>query len=124
VILIGDNNIPYGIISRIKGIEDIGKTEPNSTVLFDFDLELLEYCMKNDIESAVVISDILQSIYAYNFGAKFIICTQKLVIQIQDLADHYLYDSKILAIIEDASEIEKLAKKHIDGVIYSKVLGK
>lgn len=123
MILIGDDNIPYGMISKIKAIADIEKTQANSVVLFDFDCKLLNYCVNNDIQSAVVIQSTLESIYAHNLGAKYIICQKELVEQIQDLADHYLFDSKVLAIIEDSSEIESLAKKHIDGVIYSKVLG-
>lgn len=123
MILIGDDNIPYGMIAKIKAVSDIEKTEPNSIVLFDFDIELLKYCSKNDIDNAVFIKNLLQSVYAHNLKAKYIICTKELVEQIQDLADHYLFDSKVLAVIEDSSEIEELAKKHIDGVIYSKVIG-
>jgi len=123
VILIGDKNVPFETFSKITVISDIEKTKPNSVVLFDFDIGFLQYTLKNDIPSAVIVKDILQSIYCHNLGAKYIISSKELAFQIQDLADNYLYDSKILAIIENENEIEELAKKHIDGVIYSRVLG-
>ncbi len=122
MILIGDENIPFEKLNKITSIEDIKTTEPNSIVMFEFDISFLQYTKQNDIPSAVVVKDILQTIYSHNLTARYIICTKELASKVQDLADHYLYDSKILAIIKETNEIEELAQKHIDGVIYSKVL--
>ncbi len=123
MILIGDPNIPYENIVRIKSKEDIKDTEPNSTVLFDFNGLSLEYARQNDIQSAVIVQSILESIYANSLGAKYIIVSKALAGEVQNLADHYMFDSRILAVIEEASEIEALAKEHIDGVIYKALLG-
>ena len=123
MILIGDVDIPFEKIQRVHSKEDIKNTQSNSIVLFDFDIELLSYTQKNNVSSAVIIKDTLESIYAHNLDAKYIITKKELASKIQDLADHYLFDSKVLAIIEDKKEIEELAVAHIDGVIYSKVLG-
>ena len=35
---------------------------------------------------------------------------------------NYLFDSKVLALIADENEIENLARKNIDGVIFQKVI--
>lgn len=123
MILIGDSNISCETLIKIEKKEDIENTIPNSTVLFSYDLDTLHYTMENAIQSAVVVETLLEAIYAHNCNVRYIISTQELAIQIQDLADHYMYDSKVLALINSSSEIEELAKKHIDGVIYKKLLG-
>ena len=47
MILIGDKLVPFEDIFLIKNIKDIENTKANSTVLFDFDEEILTYCYKN-----------------------------------------------------------------------------
>lgn len=123
MILIGDKNIPYESICTITSIEEIAKSKPNSIVCFHFNLEILHYTAKNSINSAVIIKDITECIYASILGVRYIIVTEDLAVSVQDLADHYMFDSRILVIIEDSNQIEEFAKKHIDGVIYKELLG-
>ena len=122
MILIGDKHIIYEKMEIIKSINDISKTESNSTLLFDFDIEILKYTSANDLNSAVKVSHIKDVIYSSSFGAKYIIPTNKILNQTQKLADSYMFDSKILAIIENSDEIEDMALKEIDGVIYKNIL--
>ena len=42
--------------------------------------------------------------------------------EFQQLAEHYLLDSKVIKIIEDINEIEVCAKLGIDGVIFKEHL--
>ena len=42
MIIIGDSNIEYENIEKIAQIEDIKKSSPAATVLFDFDIEILK----------------------------------------------------------------------------------
>ena len=122
MILIGDPNIEYEKIEKITSIEEIKKTSPASTVLFDFDFDLLKYTKANDINSAVLAHSIKEVIYAHNLGAKYIIPRVNILIQSQKIADNYMFDSKILAVIEDSEEIEKIALDEIDGAIYKGLL--
>lgn len=122
MILIGDENIVYEKIEKISFIEDIKNTPANATVLFDFDIAILQYTQQNDIQSAVKVNSIKEVIYASNLDARYIICQDDIVKQTQKIADNYVYDSKILAIIEDASQIENLALDEIDGAIYKHIL--
>jgi hypothetical protein len=120
MIIIGDPNFSSEMITKITKIEDIQNTEPNSTVLFDFDMDILKYCMENDLSSAVVVRNILEVLYGHNLGARYIILSKELAPKAQDLADHYMFDSKILVVIKEEQEIEDLALAHIDGVIYER----
>jgi len=118
MILIGDENIAYESIKRIYAIEDISSTKPNSTVLFDLNIELLKYTQLNNINSAVIVNNIKDVVYASNLDARYIIVKKDISKIVQKIADNYMFDSKILVIIDDENEIEKSAIDEIDGVIY------
>lgn len=122
MILIGDTNIDHEQIVKISSISDISSTPSNSTVLFTFDFEILKYTETQAINSAVIVSSIKEVIYASNLGACYIIPTQEILQQSQKIADNYMFDSKILAIIDDESQIEKIALDEIDGAIYKNIL--
>lgn len=124
MILIGDSLVPYKNISFIDSIADIDHTLPNSTLVFNYDENLLLYCMKNSLETAVMVKNIKEAIYCNSLEAKYIISDKKLAKNIQKIAENYMFDSKNLAIIEDNDEIEKIALLEIDGVIYSSLLNK
>ncbi len=118
MILIGDDNISYENIEKIDSIKDISSTKPQATALFDFDLEILKYTQTNDINSAVIVNNIKEVIYASSLNARYIIVENNLSKVAQKIADNYMFDSKILVIIKDENEIEQSAIDEIDGIIY------
>jgi len=124
LILIGDSLVPYENLSFIDSIADIEYTIANSIVVFNYDENLLLYCSKNNIDFAVIIENLTEAIYCNALNSKYIICEKKLAKAVQKIAENYIFDSKVLAIIEDSNEIEKIALNEIDGVIYSNLLEK
>jgi hypothetical protein len=122
MILIGDEHIYYDPLYKVQNIDMIKSTPANSILLFEFDIELMKYCMKNDLMYGVIVKNITQSIYANNLNAKYIISTMDISQYIQIVAENYIFDSKILSIIEKSSEIESVAYNKIDGAIYKSVL--
>jgi hypothetical protein len=122
MILIGDENIAYENIEKIFTIEDISKTSPNTTVIFHFSIELLKYTQAHNINSAVIVKSITEVIYASNLSAKYIIPRVNILEHVQEIADNYMFDSKILAVIEHSDDIEKVANDEIDGAIYKALL--
>ncbi len=122
MILIGDENIEYENIVNINSIDDIKKTPSNSTVIFDFDIDILKYTNSNDINSAVKIKTIKELIYSNSLNAKYIIINESILTKSQKIADNYMFDSKILAIIKSSDDIAEVALLEIDGAIYEKLL--
>ena len=122
MILIGDKLVPFEDVFLIKNIKDIENTKANSTVLFDFNEEILTYCYKNELFCAVVVNSIKEAKYCNNLNVKYIISEKELSIELQKIADNYMYDSKILAIIDSNEELEQVAKLEIDGIIYRNLL--
>lgn len=122
MIIIGDEYIPFETIENIKTIEDIKSTKPNSTLIFNFNKDIMVYCINNSIEYGVKVNSIVEIIYANGLEAKYILPNNSILEISQKLADSYMFDSKILATISKIEEIEEIAIKEIDGVIYNSLL--
>ena len=117
MLIFGHKDIENEKFYSISNIAEISSTPPNSTIFCKFNIEILKFAKLNSISMAVEINTIQEAIFSEQFGVKYIISDLRTSSEIQKIADNYLYDSKILAWIEDISEIEKVAKLQIDGVI-------
>jgi len=122
MILIGDELVPYESICKITDISKINDTKANSTLLFTYDIDLIKYCQKNLLKTAVIVKDIKELIYASEFDTSYIICEKEFAIDAQKIAENYMFDSKILVAIENSDEIVWTALNEIDGAIYKSLL--
>jgi hypothetical protein len=122
MILIGDEIVSCELICRISTVNDIKNTMSNATVLFEYNSELMIYCKNNSVQYAVIASSIKEAIYANALKAKYIIADITLASKVQKVAQNYMFDSRVLAIIEDSDQIEQVALFEIDGVILSHLL--
>jgi hypothetical protein len=122
MIILGDKIIPYENTSFISSIGEIQNTKANSTLIFSYDVELLKYCYENELSSAVIVTSLTEAIYCNSLNVKYIISDKHLAIQIQKIADNYMYDSKNLVTISSNEEFEYVVKDEIDGVIYKDLL--
>ncbi len=123
MIIIGHKMIKSEEFHRIYHIEDIGKT--NHLVWFEeiieVGLKIARFCQDNEVEYAVKINSITELVLYGALGAKYVIIDGD-VIEYQKVANEYLLDTKILALINRVDEIEKIARLGIDGVIFQEVL--
>ena len=120
MIIIGHRFIPSENFYHVTNIDAIKKTPPSSCVYLDFseeNLETIKHANNNDICLALGVKDITELLYASNLGASYILVHSEFAPLAQNLANEYLLDAKILALIEDENEIEELALASIDGVI-------
>ncbi|WP_044414868.1 hypothetical protein [Halarcobacter anaerophilus] len=124
MILIGDKIVPYETCFFIDAKEKIENTEPNSTLIFNYNEELLLFCKENNITCAVIVTNIKEAVYCNALNSKYIICKKNIAKSIQKVAENYMFDSKVLAVIKKSDEIEEIALAEIDGVIYSHLLNK
>jgi len=118
MILIGHKLVPFEPLYNIKNIEDIKKTPSNSIVIFDFDNEeLLEYCTQNEVSFSLHVDTLRDAIIANALRAKYILVYKKLSVLVQNIAQEYLFDAKILLYVEENADIEEVAQDGIDGII-------
>ena len=115
--IIGFSEINNTNIIKISSNEEVKNTLANQLVIFDFYLDLIKYCYKNEVEYGVIVKDIKEAILSNHFLAKYIIVKKENASSIQKIANNYMFDSKILQIIDSLDEIESVALNEIDGVI-------
>ena len=116
--IVGDSLIDFEPFYRVGSIDEIKKTPPNSVVLFGIDSEIAKYCKENLVKFAIVVNDMTQLIYAYNYGADFIVVPKEIAKQAVSFADDYLIDAKIVLVIEKKEELIEAANSRVDIALF------
>jgi len=121
MILLGHRFIDTESLYHVGDIDAILHTPPSSTIYLQFDeknLDIIKHAKLNAIAFALNITTITELIYSASLGAKYALVKKSLAKQAQEIAETYLFDTKILVHIENDKEIEDMALLGIDGVIY------
>jgi len=106
---------------HVFDIDTILTTPPASTIYLEFhksNLDIINYLKENAITFALKVENITEIAYANALGAAYIIVETALAKTAQKIAENYLFDAKILVVIEEESEIEELVLLGVDGVIF------
>ena len=112
---------------HISTIDAIINTPPSSTLYLEFseeNLDIINYLKENSINFVLSIKDIKELLYASALGASYILVEKELASVAQSIAESYLFDAKILVMIESDDALEELATQSIDGVLYSNAIVK
>ena len=115
MLIFGHPKIPSLKLYSVSSIDEIKKTPPGSIVWFDFDFDILNYCKKNEIASAVNIENIKEAVFANALHANFLLCRLPLAKDVQKVAENYLFDAKVIALIDERL-IENAIEAELDGV--------
>ena len=110
---------------KVFSLEDIERAEQEDIPLLEplsVSIDLAKHCHKNEIVFAVTTGSIKEALFANAIGASYAICQHELAIVLQKVAEEYLFDMKILVLIEDERGIEPMARFGIDGVVFSKAI--
>ncbi|MDR2152583.1 MAG: hypothetical protein LBO72_07170 [Helicobacteraceae bacterium] len=122
MILIGVNKAidAHKETAFVKSIDEIKKTPSGSLIVAEFNERDLAFYANADIALAIIVKNAREFILLSATKAAYAIAETELAVKLQKLADHYLYDIKILA-IANANEIERIAELGIDGVFAAKL---
>ena len=103
-----------------KNLSNINQSPNNSLVLTEFDkTQLKAYFSYNEI-LIVKVSNELEFMLLHKGLVKFACCELNLALKLQQIADNYMSDTKVLAIVQDEQEIIKCIQHSLDGVIHNK----
>jgi len=125
MIILGHRFIASENFYHVPNIEAIENTPPASTLFLQFSediLDVISYSRENQIAFVLDVESISELLYASSLGASYIVVPKALAKTAQNIAENYLFDAKILVVIEEESEIEELALLGIDGVIFSNAI--
>ena len=128
MIILNDNLFSDETFYFIETKNEIENSPHNSTIIFNYndkELETYKFCKKNNIEYGVIISSIREFIFLINLNCKYVLCKNlELAKELQNLADNYLTETKIILICKNFDNIEIIAKNQIDGIIKLELKGK
>jgi hypothetical protein len=122
MIVIGHKDIAYENIYNITNIDDIRNTPANSIVTHNYDITMIKYAQVNNIRNAIKVKNITQAIFCNALEVDYILVEENISKVIQNIAQNYMFDTKILEIISKEDDIENVAIKEIDGCIYESIL--
>lgn len=123
MIIIGHSQVPFKPFYWVKIKEDIKTTPPNSVILFKQNninfLKLVAFCKKNKIIFANEVNTLREALISNANGASYmIVSTKELAKELQNIANTYLFDARILLRVTKEEDIKNTAKSEIDGVLF------
>lgn len=125
MLLFGHRFIESESFYHVADIESISNTPANSIIHIEFDeknLDVIKHTQINQITTSVYAKDITEVIYASSLEASYIVVNTDLAKSAQSIANEYIFDAKVLVLIQEESEIEEMATLGIDGVIFSNAI--
>ena len=125
MIIIGHPWIKSNRFFKIFSIKGVEKSQADDIVLLEPLVDshtTAVHCQENAIPFAVVVSTLEDALFANALGAKYIICEEDDALMIQPIATEYLFDTRILVLIHSEKEISKIARGHIDGVVFAEAI--
>jgi hypothetical protein len=103
----------------VKKVEEIHATPANALLKLGRlpnSLELAKYCQANALRYALTIETIEEAMFSNLLRATYVLSSKELAKELMPIAQNYLFDVHVLAIIKE-DEIEEMAKCGVDGVI-------
>ena len=111
---------------KIFTVEEIERTAAGEILLLEplnVSIDLVRHCRRNGLTFALTISSLKEALLANALGAAYVLCQHEVGIEIQKVAEEYLFDVKVLVLVEEEREIETMARFGIDGVVFPQAIG-
>lgn len=122
MLLFGHPYVPSEPFYHIDSIEALRHTPSNSVVALFFtpeNLDIIEHLRLNRVRFALHVETATDAVIAENMGASYLIVLPKQGTEIQKVAEHYLFDAKVLGYIDTVKDLENLIEIRLDGAIFS-----
>ncbi|HDZ5084941.1 TPA: hypothetical protein RTH03_000171 [Campylobacter jejuni] len=115
MLIIGHKLLKNPNFSFIKSIEEI---KDSNIYCIVYDEKLISYLSQNDFEFAILVQNKDEIFLANALGAKFLLCDDKKLAKFATkVAEFYVFDSRVLMIVDKLEDFEKFYQLKIDGVI-------
>ena len=127
MLLFGHPYVPSEQFYHIESIEAIRRTPPNSVVTLFFtpeNLDIITHLRAHNVRFALHIETTSDAVIAENLKASYLIVNPKNGSEIQTVADHYLFDAKVLGYVDSIQHLEKLIEMRFDGAIFPEAIVK
>lgn len=112
---------------HIESLEAIAKTPSTSIIALFFapqNIDLIVHLRNNKIRFALYVASTTEAVLAENMNANYLIVHPKVGQEIQKVADHYMFDAKVLGYIDQENQLEKLIDMRLDGAVFIEAIVK
>lgn len=127
MLLFGHPLLPSERFYHIESIEAIAKTPSNSVIVLFFaaqNIDLITHLRNHKIPFGLYVASTTEAVLAENMGANYLIVHPKMGQEIQKVADHYMFDAKVLGYIDQEEQLEKLIDMRLDGAVFIEAIVK
>ncbi len=127
MLLFGHPYVPSEQFYHIDSIEAIRHTPANSPIALFFspeNLDIIDYLRRNEIRFALFVETPSEAVIAENLRASYLIVNPKNGESVQSVAEHYLFDAKVLGYIDSPDHLDKLIQIRLDGAIFPEAIVK
>lgn len=115
MLIIGHKLLKNLDFSFVKNIEEI---KYNKIYCIAYDEKLISYLSENNFEFAILVQNKDEVFLSNALGAKFLLCDNKKLAKFASkVAEFYVFDSRVLMIVDKLEDFEKFYKLKIDGVV-------
>ena len=127
MLLFGHPLLPSERFYHIESIEAIAKTPSNSVIVLFFatqNIDLITHLRNHKIPFGLYVASTTEAVLAENLRANYLIVHPKVGEEIQKVADHYMFDAKVLGYIDQEEQLEKLIDMRLDGAVFIEAIVK
>ena len=116
------NNLQF---RKVFSTEDLSILKDSEIALLEpvsESIALAQHCQRHSLAYVLTVGSVREALFANALGATFLVCQQEDAMEIQPIAERYLFDTKVLVLIDDDREIERMARFSIDGVVFPQAI--
>ncbi len=113
----GHELISFDFLYSVGSEEEIDEVENDGLLFFEYCPKLIRYAKEKNRNFALHVFNETEAIIGNLVGAKLLICPHSIACKIQELAEYYLFDSKVAILINSEDEIALAIEKKVDVAI-------
>lgn len=127
MILFGHPYVSSERFYHIDSIEAVRHTPANSVLALFYtpeNLDIIEHLRRNSVRFALFVETQSDAVVAENLRASYLIVSPKNGPVIQKVAEHYLFDAKVLGYIKSTDDLDELIDMRLDGAVFPEAIVK
>jgi len=112
---------------HVESIDAIVHTPSNAVIAVVFEeqnMDIITHLHLNSIRFALYVTTPVEAVLGENLRAIYLIVSAENGSEIQKVAEHYLFDAKVLGYCEEEENLEELIEMRLDGAIFGEAIVK
>jgi hypothetical protein len=112
---------------HVESVDAIINTPSNAVIALVFEeqnLDIITHLNLNSIRFALYVTTPIEAVLGEILHASYLIVEAENGSEIQKIAEHYLFDAKVLGYCKEEESLEELIEMRLDGAIFGEAIVK